>query len=318
MQRIFFLSFLFFTTRANASFSCYDETSLPSVRRVDVSDGKIFAYLANSDTTAKVVALDPIKGWQRLGDRPCLRCDLPKSSCGHGKPSIKLSTENAKALRSDWNWADVEEHATSCHEDRDTTWFSIGFYQGEGVGGVGGIGRKKGATIEYRWPEGLRESSVGPILYDSGLIWAGTYHSYECTGDIAAKGLVVYDWNTNSLDTFIGKNAGPCGSIVHDLLLHDGKIWVATDLGLSSFDKKTNVWSNFSPGKDGEPAMYKVQCDALYNAVLWDLVRVPIKGYENFDSYYEMLTGSLRKIKPKQRFPEISYLESSPRPSLGP
>lgn len=305
-------------TWANGSSSCYDEASLPSVSRVEVLDGKIIAYLTSSDATAEAVIFDPAKGWRRLGARPCQRCDLPKSSCGHGKLTIKLSTESAKALRSDWRWPDVNEEATSCHEDRDTLWFSIGYYQGEGMGGVGGIGRKKGGAIEYRWPKELRESSVGPILYDRGQIWAGTYHSHECTGYIAAKGLVVYDWNTDTLDTFIGKDAGPCGSIVHDLLLYDGKIWVATDLGLSSFDKKTKVWDNFSPGKDGEPAMYKVQCDALYNAVLWDLVRVPTKGYENFNSYYEMLTEGLRKIKPKQRFPEISNLEASPRPNLGP
>ena len=322
MKNIFLFTFFCATTVAYGATSCYDEEKLPAVSRLEVSEKEVIAYLGGSaisddGNSAKAVSFSPVKGWQRIGARPCERCDLPKYSCGKWKGQIVLSTADVSTIPNNGHWCNTENNITSCQQKDGAVWFSISYYDGEGCGGVGGFGRKKGDAIEYRWPKELRDSSVGPILYDGGRIWAGTYHSYECTGEVAAKGLVVYDWRNNTLKTFVGGNNGPCGAIVHDLLLHDDKIWVATDLGLSIFNKKTEIWKNLAPGKAGEPAMSEVHCDALYNSVLWDLVRVPTEGYENFNSYYAMLVDSVRAIRPNQKFSEISELEVSSRPPAG-
>src|SRR3989442_708152 len=81
-----------------------------------------------------------------------------------------------------------------------------------------------------RRPAAIRPFSIDSIVHDGESLWLSTIGHYECIGDPPALGLARYEWEMDRLDTFVGRDDGPCGFVVHDLLLDAKYLWVATDL----------------------------------------------------------------------------------------
>jgi hypothetical protein len=145
----------------------------------------------------------------------------------------------------------VEEKPAACHERDGVIWFGLGFYEGEGSDGVGGIGRYIPATkqIEVRRPEWLRDKSVDRIAFDGHDLWLAISQHYE--KDEQPWGLVRYDWEHNELRPLAARDDAPCGFKVVDLLLESEYLWVATDLALSRLDRSTHTWRHWIPARHG-------------------------------------------------------------------
>ncbi len=159
----------------------------------------------------------------------------------------------------------VEEKPTSCDERDGVLWFGLGFYEGEGSDGVGGVARydPKTKQIEVRRPEWLRDKSVDRIVFDGHDLWLGAWQQYEKDEDL--WGLARYDWEREELHPLAGDDA-PCGFKVFDLLLENGRLWVATDLALSRLDLSTLTWAHWIPERDG--TLRSGSCRPVYERVL--------------------------------------------------
>jgi hypothetical protein len=98
----------------------------------------------------------------------------------------------------------------------------------------------------------LRGATVDAIAAHRGTVWLGL----SSGGDARAPlGLVRYDWARHTVHAFRGTDAGPCGFFVHDLLVHEDTLWVATDLGVSRLGLSPDTWdewTHFAPGAGAE------------------------------------------------------------------
>jgi hypothetical protein len=65
-------------------------------------------------------------------------------------------------------------------------------------------------------------------------------------GVIRPRGLVRHDLRHGATHAFRGTDAGPCGFRVHDLLLRDETLWVATDLAVSRLRLSPEVWDEWA------------------------------------------------------------------------
>ncbi len=84
-----------------------------------------------------------------------------------------------RKLRPDWSrWpvAGLEQEIGPCVEGDAAVWFGIEFYEGEGMSGVGGVGRfgTLAGRVDVRRPVPLRDSSVNVLANDGRTLWIGT------------------------------------------------------------------------------------------------------------------------------------------------
>ena len=139
----------------------------------------------------------------------------------------------------------VEEAPSVCTEHEGRLFFGLGFYEGEGEDGVGGIGVYDRATkkIEIRRPPWLRDKSVTAIAHDGRALWLGVNQQYEKSN--VPHGLARYDWATDTIEPLRGEDA-PCGFAVGALRLQNGVLEVRTNLGSSRLDLRTGKWTQTS------------------------------------------------------------------------
>ncbi len=164
---------------------------------------------------------------------------------------------------------DHNEIAVECLRQGDDVFFGIAFYAGEGSYGVGGIGKYNPHTrlLEIRRPALLKEYSVAGLAHDGESLWIATMHHGEGFGG-SANGLVRYNWQLDHAESFVGTSDGPCGFWINDLLWKGGQLWVATDLGMSRFDKATGSWAHFVPVNNSGKALRETSCEKLYMELL--------------------------------------------------
>ncbi|HEY5292464.1 MAG TPA: tetratricopeptide repeat protein [Burkholderiales bacterium] len=196
---------------------------------------------------------------------------------------------------------DIDQDYGACALRDGTTWFGISYYEGEGSTGIGGIGRhdpKTGKT-EIRRPEILRRSSITQLLYDGEYLWLGTAGNYECAGTPPTLGLVRYHWKTGRILTFLGGNGGPCGLLVNGFVQLGDDLWVATDLGLSSWNRKTSKWKNYVPDPSASPPMRETSCPDLYRQLTDTLPRSGWNEVMPASSPYHQLTETLARLRPR-------------------
>jgi hypothetical protein len=294
---------------AQAEVACYDEAHYPAVMRLEQTAAGLRAVLGGKIAGSKAwpkelptVRRSTDGGWQR--DSP-FACEQSGDYCGERPapetspvPPVSLSAREALAMRPDMYVGQIEQNVGAWTEHDGAVWFGLRFYEGEGSSGVGGIGRydRKTGAVVVRRPPVLRDSSIDRVVHDGKSLWIATAMSHECSGDQPAHGLVRYDWGRVKLETFEGRDEGPCGFSVHDLALDAESLWVATDLGLSRWDRRTEKWESFVPDLDDPVLMRPTTCEALYTELLPKLPKEPTDWVIY---YYAQLFGELRRFRPR-------------------
>lgn len=316
---------LFIPRNIGAADVCYDNQYFPFVTRlaetiagieVDLSG----AYSENCEgPTAEVVV--PIiilqnNRWKHLGKRKNVRCDTPnETSCPIKIPawptiSPKEFCKNALDYKDFKDYENYQfcianayngEEPSSCTVIKESVWFGINFYQGEGSYGYGGLGhynRKSNIVKVRRIPE-LKEYPTHKVVWDGKHIWAATTNNWECIGSPPALGLVKYDWENRILTIFKGKETGPCGFIINDLLWSNDSLWVATDIGFSRWNAKEDKWTHYLPDLKPPYTVREDSCDAFYKLMLNSLTKE--KKYVTgapYESPYSFLYNYLKEFRP--------------------
>lgn len=305
---------------------CYDERMFPSVSAIDVVDGNLHATLgqqwysnpeswSGDGNTTPTVVYDPENARWSLGPRksvPAPWAGTSHDSCAKLIPPIGLSAEEVFRLRPSLLGTSlprmtpipITQEIGACHRSGDVIWFGISFYEGEGVTGVGGVGRYDLQTkqIEIRRPVKLRGVSANHIFVDGSRLWIGTTGRGECVGQPATERLVVYDWESDRTLN-LGQHHGMCGFVVHGLELVGDDLWVASDLGMSVGRKSPHSaasrrWEHFVPRPDAKVPVQRVQCQEIYRDLL---DRLPYEGDENVAvgmNFYRLFFQNLMKFHP--------------------
>ncbi|RME38769.1 MAG: hypothetical protein D6788_06775, partial [Planctomycetota bacterium] len=173
---------------------------------------------------------------------------------------------------------------------------------------------------------GLPDDSVRAIAFASGAVWIGTdgglaqwdggrWIAWQADRDLPARAIhaIAYDEATNTLwlgtwgdgllrstaerfDRFDQINSGLAGNLVFDVAFYDGRVWAATNAGLSVYDPSTDAWDlHFARRADvSVPVLIRlvVHEDALYglswkgtiwryrpSSGRWRRVDVPLNEY---------------------------------------
>ncbi|MDH5192671.1 MAG: hypothetical protein OEW32_03190 [Nitrospira sp.] len=307
---------------------CYEERLYPSVVKLEKTDAGIQAFLGGKFFHAEwgrpaersAITFTNKGVWQRGKPLHCPAnsdCLPTKETKAPDIPPIALSKQEAVALMPQLNGAEsIEQTVSDWTEQGGSIWFGISFYSGEGVSGVGGIGRFDPLLHKtvIRRPKVILNSSIHRIVHDGAWLWFGTVGHYECTGDPPTHGLLRYKWDTNQIESFEGREDGPCGFLVHDLLLEQQALWVATDLGLSRFNRRSKTWDHFVPDPAASPPIKPTSYSALYSTLLNTIPQVlksaPIVSDVDVSS---QLFESLKHFRPTFL---TKHIERIPPPDL--
>ncbi len=221
-----------------------------------------------------------------------------KTNCSDKVPAITLTKNEFLKLRPypsepDYFPDTIDQVPTSCTRVGSLVYFGLSFYSGEGSGGVGGIGRLDLHTgnVDVRRPQLLRTASVDKLLVLDKSVWVTTMNYTEGTTG-PGIGIARYDWAQDRLDTFLGTKDGPCGMWANDMLVHDGELWVATELGISRYSLKQGTWRHFVPLNDTTQDLREVSCRDIYQEVASRLSATP----EELDSVCDLNGGPPRDI----------------------
>ena len=143
----------------------------------------------------------------------------------------------------------VEEAPSACVTRDGRIYFGLGFYEGEGADGIGGVGMYDPATkkLQVRRPPWLRDKSVTAIAHDGKALWLGVMQEYEKSN--MPHGLARYHWATDTIEPMRGEDA-PCGFTVGTIAVREGVLSVTTDLGLSRLDLATGKWTHQRPCRE--------------------------------------------------------------------
>lgn len=323
INKLFIITFYFsygLPSSALASSICYTEEFYPNI--VSIREGKhgleFVAAGINRDKknkSAPVIALTnddswDSRSWKLIGDEKCTEdtCMEIKQQCQFDIPKITLSVHEALKVRSfRYIPHSIDQTISSCVKHNDDIYFGISFYAGEGVSGVGGIGKYnvKTKNVEVRRPQILSDFSVTHIAFDGKLLWIATANEFECSGTPPAIGLIWYDWDKNIVQDSKDIGLGICGFVVHDIHITNKSAWVATDLGLSQ-TYRTNEDYNYGweggfrhyiPQINTKEVMKNIQCYELYADFLNNLPR-------DDDNYlygmtYDQIFNNAAKFNPR-------------------
>jgi len=275
-----------------ASSTCYDDKDYPAIASLAPTPSGYRIVLSGTarggSDTAPVLEFS--SGWRAAGRLPCAqgRCVNETQGCAVPLPPIPLpSTEEG-----------LEQKVEACVEEGRYVYFGIGFYWGEGSFGIGGLGRYDRQTrkMEIRRPELLKDTGVTHIASDGRYLWIGTGNQHECMGMVPTQGLLRYDWAGDRLDWADPGGKRMCGFMVHGILVRDGTLVVATDVGLSLGSgaglEPPLRWRHLVPNLQTPGLMQETSCDALYRKLLRTVSR---KDDGMGWSAYSQLTDTLKR-----------------------
>ncbi|MDQ2070836.1 hypothetical protein [Natronospira bacteriovora] len=310
---VFALAMTFYTHAANSAAHCYDLHHLPAVGELSVENGLVHATIIGNGTAAghlnelsqeaerhqmenrPTIAYDPEAGWRSIGKKDCRRqrgCKRSNvASCEF--PAVSLSETEKQLLPP---VVRLEQSGGACVHEDDRTYFGLSFYHGEGVGDLGGWGwLDDSGEPTVRRTTSLLHSSVNAIAHDGQHLWLGTYHNMECIGEYPAKGLLVVDLGTERVRAASVRRAS-CGFVFHDMLMHDGDLWISSDMGVSRVKQpaKDGLWAratHYAPTGDAENPIIEVQCDEIYRNYLKNMEREPMYPglYSQWYTFLEVL-----------------------------
>ncbi len=296
---------------ASGAETCYDESTFPAVFHLERRGTWLRAYLGPtsrrtdlwldpSRVPVPVRSYDPSHGWSVSEDAPIPRRGGDAPPCAGLLPAVELTVEQAILLRPHIahippEHLELHPSIGACHQVDGVIWFGISFYEGEGSDGMGGVGRYDLATkqLEVSRPQELRDASVGHLVHDGEALWIATHGRYECVGHPPVSGLLRYDWNKSVAD-----RQDVCGFVYHGMVLLDGDLWVASDLGLARgipgrFGLRT--WQNFVATADRKEGVREISCAGLYESLLVSLPTTATEGY----SPWSLLFQNLAKFRPE-------------------
>ena len=318
---VLFLGISALSADTYAAFVCYDERHFPAVFKLEETDKGIQVFLggAYADLTRRVspvLAYREGSGWTYVESRNCESCEanrhngkckepipkwkstslrdracMPGEDCRRGIPVIRFGPGEQEEI--------IEESPSSCAVRDDVVWFGINFYRGESHTGYGGLGRyaRKTKKLEMRRSPELRDFPIHKVVWDGEHVWAATTTNYECTGHPPALGLIEYKWDTKLLTLFKGRNDGPCGFVIHDLLWSKGFLWVATDLGLSRWGVKSGQWTHYLPDMKSPGKVKEGRCEAFYRDLL-DTLPKNESWFNEPRSYHQIFYENLKEFRP--------------------
>lgn len=118
----------------------------------------------------------------------------------------------------------------------DAIWWAIAYQEGEGAIGVGTIiqYQPESDQITVWQPDELRNVQFIDMVItgqDTLTLWLGTNRSGEGTPYVPAKGLVAYQPETDSIQTYSVHNSPLVGAIPKHLLILDDTLWIGTGNG---------------------------------------------------------------------------------------
>jgi hypothetical protein len=318
---------------------CYDERAFPAIVHLEKQGGGLLAVLGPKwwrapwrdsfhPERAPALSYQPTRGWRVADDVPMPRPDAEASpACAELVPPIPLTVEEAILLRPHvgevpQSLLGVHQSIGACQQVGDVIWFGISFYDGEGYEGVGGVGRYDLATkrLEVRRPQELRDASVSYLVHDGDSLYVATLANQECVGRPPVSGLLHYEWGES-----MAYRQPICGFVPHGMVLLDGDLWVASDLGLARGRRGRyglREWQNYVPTSDPKDPVRETSCAALYESLLDSLptaapdpdTRSPwsqlFRNLVRFEPDSEFLEGYVRRrVRPE---PEPSPADSVP------
>ncbi len=295
---------LLFSTQLHALVVCYDELANPAAISIEPFGVSVISLLGGSGWDAQTKTLPRVlfngRGWQTF-DRVSAQEHEAREprfrKCGINIPLPKLSADEAKSLR-EWRYEPDEyaQEITACVAVDGVWYFGIGFYDGEGSTGVGGLGRYDPATgeIDIRRPEPLRGASVTAIAHHEGAFLLGTASFQECSGLVPVHGMLQYDWDSDRMQRV---EEFP-GFLIHDMMSHQGSVWVASDLGLSKGNREAwgYSWTHWTYTGDVEHPMQQEHRQDMYVRLLRTL---PIEHIPAGDSSYGQFAEHLQAVQPE-------------------
>lgn len=107
-----------------------------------------------------------------------------------------------------------------------------------------------------------RDTSREVVVDDGTSSWMGLSEEQACGA--RPRGLVRFDRSRHVTQAFRGTDCGPCGFRVHDLMIRDGTLWVATDLGVSRLRLSPDdwdEWTHYALTREGD--LEETACGAL-------------------------------------------------------
>ena len=259
---------------ASAASPCSFDSAYPEVSGIELVDGAIEvtlgAYFSDAYVERRVYRLAADGDWQPRPDRNIFTDRFVAESC----PADMDPPLDENWLRNWTRWTPEDGHFEqsmgACTSDGRALWGGTSFYGGEGYWGVGALVRKDLATGRYRYYHSvyLKRYSINHLAVFGNNLWIGTTHHGECTGP--EPGFGVFRFSLRELE-YVRAVPDVCGFATRGMLVHDDRLWIATDLGLSIGRIGENgkvVWQNYVPDPDSDEPMRKVECDALYKELL--------------------------------------------------
>lgn len=300
---IIFVLFITFPHYVLAPDVCYDLSYYPAVGRLKATATGFTAFLTGKYPGGQI-AFHRTEGWKVLvhpneavlspHERDMAPFMAPPMDCSWEIPVRFTLKEFQKFFP--FKPAGLTSEACGCVEEGDFVWFGICHYDGEGFGGIGGVGRynKRTRRVEIRKPRALIPWSVAPILREGNNLWVGTLGVHECLGHPPGIGLVRYDWKTGETEVFSGDRPGPIGFLILDLLLDGHDLWVATDLGLSRLDLRTLQWRHFVPDFSSSAGIVEKSPEDVYKYLFQTFPREEAYYRIRFQQFVSLLAEHKR------------------------
>lgn len=278
---------------AYAALGCYAEKCLPLVYRFDVDARGIRARLGGRwATSSEAIRTIRFNGTRWTEGEPYPKPDRePRFHC----PTAIRARNYAEITDSSWQESDM----TVCAATDDYIYAGLGYYDGEGVDGRGGLLRldRRSGHVELRRLPLLEDVSVNAIVAQGSTVWLGTTFHEECTGVPFAHGLVLFDWSTGEIKTYEGSDDGPAGFVIHDLHLSGRALWVATDAGISRLDIPTGRWRHWLPEEKDDRLIEANELPA--ERILRMLHQTLPPDCFRSDNFENQLLEGLAKFRPK-------------------
>lgn len=259
---------------------CYDDRDYPAIGSLEPTPSGyrivLSGRLRGRSDTAPLFEFSPETKWRAAGRVACEHgnCVKETQGCPVSLPEIPLPVIDVVEAVRGQPVQEVEQKVAACVEQGRYVYFGIGFYWGEGSGGIGGVGRydKQTRKMEVRRPEQLQKTGVTHLAHDGKYLWIGTGNQHECIGMVPTEGLLRYDWDKDRLDPADPGGQGMCGFMVRGLLVRDRTLVVATDVGLALGSgaglQNPLRWRHLVPDLQAPGFMRETTCDALYNQLL--------------------------------------------------
>ncbi len=303
-----------------AGWPCSIDHGYPEVSDIAVTEQGVVLLLGSYFHNYQQSDREPVQlistggEWQRL-EKPVVMPATTRNADCPVKSKIPTGQELA-----DWYWrgaprspdSNFGQELVGCVEFGDETWSGTSWYGGEGSWGVGGLIGYNASTHQtdgrYLW--GLNEYSVSHLeLFDEQL-WIGTTYRGECGGPAPGFGITRYPlvkgkpFPYEVVDPTItipprGTQAWDepriCGFAARDMLIIDGDLWVATELGLSvvQLEEGELVFHNYVPDLTSDSLMREVSCDELYTELLESPRSITDEGFDlgvMFDRFWARLS----------------------------